>query len=242
MAGKIFFRITVLLVMLIGFSGCTLVGFVGGSIYDSRRAVVKAPAWGNMKRLEPGTAVKIESRDGQVVSGTFRQLAEIDSAEYARRYETFRAGADLEKLFPALSDTIILDRKYGLINLQEGYFLFGGFELNSIRLCKLPGRQFTTRTMDSLITISNQQGRKMDARTIKMYLDEGVVPLRSELVLQAGDKSRRIGSQDIRKIKLPATYRGRITFTLAGLAVDLLGLYIMGQEMSKVHYDFQLFN
>jgi hypothetical protein len=233
MVRKICLLIAGSLFIMSNFAGCTLIGVIGGAITDNNRATCAAPAWKNRDKIKPGTTVKVQLRDQQVIAGTFREWAALDSAEYSRRYAAFCTEGKNSGLFPALLDTVRFYRKLGLLILPpDRRYRFSGFDLNSLRLQTMTNNQIRFSSLDTLVTIIDQQGKNMDVQTIKVYLDNGRVPLRSELVMQANEGIQRIGGEKIIKIKLPVKPYNMLIYGIIGLGLDVLVIRLMAQDMS----------
>ncbi len=75
--------------------------------------------------------------------------------------------------------------------------------LNSVRLQTLNGNQTRTGSLDTLVTIIDQRGKNMAVQNIRVYMDNGMVPLCSELVLKVNNDLHNIGQRKYYKHQVP---------------------------------------
>jgi len=221
---------------------CTLGGYLIGSHLDKNHAVIKSPLLDGVQKIQPNTPVTIYIRNKMIPagvrSGLFQGLEKVADQEYLRRYNSFNLELTDQKLFPAMGDTITVYAKAPAID-QAGKTaagLFTGFDLNSLQF-KLPAdSSVDDLKLEELHYMTGRQDSKIDLAEIKRYLDAGLVPLRSELVIAEGAELQRIPLEKVIQVEVPRHSRGRIIFSAIGLAVDtyllLAALREMGREWS----------
>ncbi len=167
-------------------NGCTVLGFLAGAKADTGRAVLKSPSIKKVRKIRPQTSVQIHLNDYQIVEGKFRGTEQIDSTLYLQRYNAFQSDPKYNLLFPVLNDTITLIRKSGLLTFTvESPCLFSGFDLNSISIHLPEHNRFSDEILDNMERIINRQGKNMNAQIIKSYVNNGLVPLRSEVRVES---------------------------------------------------------
>jgi hypothetical protein len=209
--------------ILSDFSGCTIFGFLEGLKKDRANSVIEPLSLNKIEKIRPDTPVRIELRENKVITGSFQGLENADPAEYSRRYDTFRNGQEYNQLFPALNSTITMIKRSGFRTfLDDSKYLFLGFDYNAISVQSLPYGNAGVENLDSLVALIDQQGNRMNAQTIKEYVDEGIVPLRSELLIQSSRGLQRISGEKVGMIRLPRPITGRITYTLIGFSIDVV--------------------
>jgi hypothetical protein len=219
---NIFFTLTVIF-MVLNFTGCTILGYKAGAKIDANRAVIQPPTLEKLQKIKKDTPIKLQVQNTPIIAGTFQGIEKIDPAEYGQRYASFCSDFLYGQSFPAMNDTITLRKKLGFTStIDASKYRFSGFDLNSICLQSLPDNQIRVKKLDSLITIIDQRGKKMNAQTIRGYVNGGVVPLRSELTVKVNNEMQRIGGEKIIRVELPKYATGRIVFSLVGLSIDIL--------------------
>jgi hypothetical protein len=220
------------LLSLVNFSCCTAIGFMVGDIIDGERAVVSPPVSTN--KIKSNTPVMVHLSGKREFAGTFLGFEKTDSVEYNRRYELFRNSSVVNRRFPAMNDTLVVSKLLGYTTVTDPcFYVFKGFDLNAICLQSLHDNRLWIKNMDSLVTITGRQGKKMNARTIHEYVSGGMVPLQSELLIHSAAGVQRIPAEEIRQIELPKPASGRMILSLAGLTADILVFRYMVRELNK---------
>jgi len=216
-----------------GFTGCSLIGFTAGIISENRKATIEFADRQKMENIKPGTPVKIRLREKQAIQGIFRGWAAADSLDYSRRYLAFRTVPEYRDLFPALKDTIYLCAFQDSSGRRfEGWYLFSGFDFNSIRLQVLPGNAPVINRMDNILNMTDAQGKKINAQLINMRLHEGKVPVYSDLLLQGGDHDLKISGENIQQIHTPTGTTAALVYGLIGAGLDVLAIWLMARDMN----------
>jgi len=208
-------------------NGCTILGFLAGSKADTGRAVLKSPSIKKVRKIRPETLLQIQLNDYQIVEGKFRGTEQIDSTLYLQRYNAFQSDPEYTSLFPLINDTITLSRKSGLLTFTaESSCLFTGFDLNTISIHLPEYNRYSDEILDNMERIIDRQGRNLNAQIIKSYVNQGLVPLRSQVLIElagaAHPQLRKIPGENVVMIRLPKPVSGRIIYTLLGFTVDIL--------------------
>jgi hypothetical protein len=218
--------------MLINFSSCTVLGFITGAKVDTDLATVIPPI--TKKRIKSDTPVKLIMHNRSDLKGVFLEFVLADSAEYDRRYAFFRNSSDANRWFPAMNDTLVVSKQLGHTTMTDPcFYLFKGFDINSIRLQSPADNRPRSNNLDSLVTITNRLGKKANVQLLRGYVARGEIPLASELLLQASSGLQRIPGEEIEHIHLPPRTSGRVALTLTGLALDILVFRLIVEDMNN---------
>jgi hypothetical protein len=236
MACKNFIYTFICVLIPLYFPGCTIIGLSAGSKEDAERAIIKFSNLDRIENVKHDTPVKIQLRDDQVIAGTFQGIEKIDPAEYGQRYGTFRTRQEYNQLFPAINDTITIIRQTDLGTIiEKSKSLFTGFDLSSTCFRSLPDDKFRIENLDSLAVLIDTHGKIMKIRTIKECMEKGIVPLRSELLIQTTGGRQRIPGEKVVQITLPAKITNRVAYALIGLSLDaLIFIVIKGSKSPMI--------
>jgi hypothetical protein len=228
---NILFALTIIFVLL-NFTGCTIFGFVAGARSDAKKAIVQPPTLAKLQTIKQDTPLKLQLQDGPIIAGKFQGIEQVEPAEYARRYEIFYSHPLYRQYFPGMNNTIIIARNSDLrTTVSYTKYLFSGFDLNFILLRTSGDSAMKSEHLDSLLYIADTTGQKMNPHTFKLYMDKGIVPLHSEMVVQSSAGRERIPLEKVRQMELPKPVSGRIFGALIGFSIDAIIVYECIQSM-----------
>ena len=207
------------------FSGCTIIGFAAGAKSDFDKSLIDPPSIKKVGKIKNNTPVKIHLRNNMIIPGTFQGIESIDSSEYLKRYETFLAEQKYSRLFPTLTDTFTINRKsYFEEFVDRSKYQFLGFDLNSIRLRSLSDRNIKNIDLNAPDLVTNTHGKNINFETIKAYMNRGIIPLRSELIIQSAGEIQKLPGENVIKVEFKKSNVNRVLGALIGLSADILVL------------------
>jgi hypothetical protein len=222
MRKNIFYALSVIF-MVLSLTGCTVLGFWAGYRVDKTHSSIDPPSLGRVARIKSGTSVLLELRDYMTVEGKFQGVTPVDPTEYFRRYGEFLVRQKLTTRFPAMGDTITINDRWGSVTMvNKSYYLFSGFDLNTVMFRVLADSIMSSESLDNLDFIAYGQRKKIYPSTLKSYMDVGIIPLWSEVQIESTNGRLNIPGENIQKIELPKTVVGRVALSLIGLAVDIV--------------------
>ncbi len=244
-AKNIFYSFLSILILLY-FSGCTVMGLLVGSMIDKDNALVRHSKIEEIEKVEIDTLIEINLRDDQVIEGRFWGLEKIDSSEYIQRYNYFLAGQQNKTWFPAINDTIFLYDQYGhLIKKDDRKFIFSGFDFNSISLRSATGSDMMSMKLKEFELIVSKKRNIIKVHEIKDYLEKGILPLQSELVNKTYSGVQKFPMENILmenilmiELPKPKTNNWRNGLGALGFITDVVCIVITAEELSKPMLDF----
>jgi hypothetical protein len=217
----------VLAILLAGaMTSCTILGLVIGSTSDKNQPeALTVPGW-EVNTLQVGAQIDILKKDGTQVSGKYTGMELLSVSDYARPYGEARSRLPEGVYFPALGNSITMifaspDQKKSETSSQTGKFF--GFELGHIRFVVNTGRttNWWRRSLDDLITLSNQQGNTVTGKTIRNFVYERKIPLLSAVAVMHKGKKRVVAIDSIQQIhQFAGKGYGALTGFLVGAAID----------------------
>jgi len=218
--------------MLVNFTGCTIIGLMVGSSIDKKNRNVMYPEIEKITKLKTDTPLKIDLRDDQYIEGRFQGLERMDSANYIQRYNSFRIGIQDKNWFPNINDTVFIRHQLKYRNYTRTLsdpFIFSGFDLNSIRLRLITKSEMMNIKFDEFKFIRSKNSNIITADDIKNYYKKGILPLQWELVaIQTNTGDQKIPLDNILMIELPKnkTHKWQIGLTVVGLIADAVWIYL----------------
>jgi hypothetical protein len=172
--------------IFICFTGCTIIGYAGGSKADEENAIFYPGSKDKLAEITDSTLLAIKQRNKPVMTGTIQGINKIDSSAYLQRYIAFQSDPRHDKIFPAINDTITLVKGTRHKHLADNTpYLFSGFDFAAIRCRLLADNGIKSLNLPDLFYISGQHDQKFYPHKFRLYLEKGLVPLASELTVQS---------------------------------------------------------
>lgn len=219
-----------LLTLIIVFAGsmmsCTLIGLVLGLTSDMNQPkALTVPGW-EVDTLKVGAQIEILHRNGSKIRGRYSGNESLLEHEYAKPYAEARSRLTAGGYVPALGDSITMlfvsPDQAKLKSTLTGKFL--GFELGYIRFSARTGKttNWQARRLSDLTTLSNAQGDTVSGATIRSWVNEHRVPLRTALAITQGYDTKFVAIDSIQQIRqFAGPKNGVLIGLMAGIAVDV---------------------
>ena len=214
--------------ILISFNGCTIIGFAAGSDVDKEDAIYYPGSTDKLAGIKNDTPLEITLRNNYIITGTVQGIKNVDSAAYHQRYMTFQSKPEHQNLFPSINDTITLVKGTRHKNQADSTsYLFSGFDFAAIRYTSLADMEMKHLNLPDLFYITSQHNQKFYPHKFRMYLEKGLVPLASELIIQSPAGLETIPAENVKKIELLGAGSGKVIYTILGISLDVLFIFMI---------------
>lgn len=207
--------------------GCTIIGLVIGANSDAKQPkAFTVPGW-KVDTLKQDAKIEILHRNGIKVRGKYAGMELLSVDEYVKPYSKALARLPAGVYFPALGDSITMvfvapDRQKTKTTLTGK---FSGFELGHIRFDTRTGKtiNWQARRLSDLVTLRSQQGDTISGATIRSWVNEHRVPLRTALAIAQGYDTKLVAIDSIQQIRqFAGPKNGVLIGLMAGIAVDVV--------------------
>jgi hypothetical protein len=147
--------------------------------------------------LESGRRIVVSLRDGTTVEGTYRGVADVPAAEYARRYAQVHGpdGRALPKLGPGLRVTAASGEE-----LQR---VFLGVEPRGLRLGLPKGRASAHMEFARATRVVDADGQAAEGSELERLAGAGQLPILTEILLDTPKGGARVRFEDVLQVEVP---------------------------------------
>jgi hypothetical protein len=203
---------------------------------DDRKPDQVSVSLAELKKVAPGTQMRITLDDGRTIAGEYTGLARVPEGEYAARYANSLERTEADSSLPALGDRITVT----LLSGTHFERLFLGFDCSyasaaldsqtqngsSPRILLFLGVEpDTLRGMLSLSAtkeIRDRQGKPVDLEKLQKTASEGKIPFLSAIALEDSAIQMLVPMEQVRKIEVPIRKNAKWTGLAIGAAADAL--------------------
>jgi lysozyme family protein len=231
------FRQVICLVVLAAMTnmlgGCSVVGFTAGAMIDEALEKKSSVAPHKIDSLRKGKKITAYLKDGRRIEGRYRGLSDMDSLEYALRYEQFCADTIPQLRPPGLHDNIDIVIK----NNTYRNNCFRGFgyrnrkatskavyaknsECYYISTKSEDKTDITDYYLDQVSEIVNSDASSNRAYVLAELINRGEMPLLTTVVFSADSSYEQIPLDDIIYVQY-ASKNGKWKGLGLGLVIDL---------------------
>ena len=195
-------------------SGCTIIGLSLGTIGDATKSNYISLEPNVTIELKPGAAYRFKLKNGDVLAGKFVRWEREPTKAYIKAFSR----VSRHEYVPVYGDSIVVTTKSG----KQYYGRFYGFDHPHIAILSMPSRPGLTRIiLDDLKVIADSRGNRFDIETMIAAIDSNQVPIITNLIVNVGTQTRRIGINEVAEIEQRQKKTGKLFGFLFGAAVDL---------------------
>lgn len=230
--------IVILLVTIHFMSGCSLIGYGVGAIYDARAPETKQIGPWAAKTVNPDEKVTIHVENDRSISGTFNGIGTGNEMEYRQKYSQFTKQFGDPCNLPVLNDIISINLKSG--DVIEGRFQ--GFDLSIKELDNRDPYRFIFHNTDSYcITLGDNQENKtnkyllynIESFSVRDHAESNVhclyklslereLPLVSEISINDSTGIINVDVDDITSLEIKNRCKGKSWGLGIGIAMDVI--------------------
>jgi hypothetical protein len=160
--------------------------------------------------LNPGSTITVYLNDGKFIQGEYIGVKLISNEEYAEQYERFLENLSDSVYFPKLHDTVTL-----WFNWKERPKVeFLGFRFKQIVYVDIETNKIEAVFLFGFNKIYNDQDRCLNAKEVKILMDENAIPDMTSVILAVNIETHEIPTNTIKLIKINARNNmGRVAGT-----------------------------
>jgi hypothetical protein len=225
---RICFFLLGLILLMIVFQGCTMIGRRIGRAIDEHPHTAE---YYEIGALKTGDEKNFLLRNGQTVIGIFQRLDTLNSLEYQNLYGEITDKLQDSTILPQIGDTLI-----GAVNFVFRYFYYninntsytpyGYPEASYIALCAMPLVDDSPKKI-SIAEINNLNFASgltcSQSRLTELFL-EGNLPLNSKVVLVTNGITASIELNKIERIRDLSSRKATWIGTISGGILDIAAL------------------
>ena len=225
-------RLALLSILIMpGLSGCSVIGVIVGSQYDSARAVTRVDTV-----LQEGIGpyenrINVVTSSGDTCRGELLEVTRTETFTYRDWYARWQTSQEGGEFAPSLGDTISLILKANADGVARGNFL--GFTEQAVVIHK--SSLYSARDLEipfaEIDTAIGFNGNRAAGADLQRDANSGLLPImtaiptKTELLVALNGRDSTFTMQDFRRVELTYTERtsiGKITGLVVGLACDAL--------------------
>jgi len=201
-------------------TGCSLVGFMAGSSFDSLAGDVDVKGLKGLNSLKTGNTIRVLRVNGDTIEGVFCGVVARPTNEYGQALAPI-AHSMLDGLFPPnLGEPIkIVTDKGGKTSVVRGEF--AGLDPSCIYLHTTEGDQHERVDLGIITTIIDTSRRVVRGDTVRSIVADRKVPCLSVVLMAAGDSTQQIPIQDISDLEPPSGHNAKYIGLFLGAAIDV---------------------
>ena len=211
------------------FTGCTLIGFAIGSISDASHIPSGTiGTFNEIRKIEPGTQIRVTRVDSLVVEGDFAGTKEMNATSYIEMYrEAMEQTGDSAHL-PVPRENIRYALRMDPERMHEGTFL--GVDPGALVLSRAGLRV----PVIDVLTLKGDRFGETDMSALRSLVIERRLPYVTLglLVKFAGD-TVEVPYSSILHVAITNKPHGALTGALVGLSADLLVLIISANNVHE---------
>ncbi len=210
-------------VVILGLSGCSLIGLGVGAIADAKSDGFEKKQPAEMRNEEPGQRVIAVRTRGDSTAGTFREMAPRFPQEYAQAFAPFEHTLCDGRFPPALGDTIKIVTKEGEItSVRRGAFC--GFDPDYLYAGSIDNAGIIRIPLTDIETIIDTGRHVVRGDTVYTLLKQHRIPSVSAISIVAGTDIVRIPLDSITVVLVPRGMNGAVEGLLIGAALDVFAV------------------
>ena len=203
---------------ILGYSGCTAIGFCGGAIIDSQKSDYDTIPGSHVASVKSGKDIRLTKKTGEDLKGKYLGLETLDYSLYARLYNECRERHKKEFSLPALGDSISI---VTLTPAKEYKAEFLRFDNQYIWVRTIDMWKATKQIhMGEIDSITDRNGNLIEVRSLINLSSAGEIPGLSAVVLNTNSDTLRIPTSAVDRIEAPADKNAKWVGLAAGVLID----------------------
>jgi len=223
--GKVFI-FAVLVLAVLQFERCSLIGLVAGAITDASTPSFQIVRGWEIAKIKKNKEITVVLNDGSTKTGRFGGVETSSSESYAARYSQWQK--EKNSVLPTPGEEITLLNKIGQTAKAE----FLGFDKDVI-LFKEPQRASTSRVpLGDLREIKDSRGNSSDGSALEKMMNRGELPCLSCMKLSPD----LVPVDQINRVEITNKKSGLLIGFLTGAAIDGIIIAIVAANPPKPVY------
>jgi hypothetical protein len=187
-------------VAILGYSGCTAIGFGVGAIIDSQKPDYDTiPGW-YATSVWRGEDIRLTKKTGEELKGEYLGLETLADSQYALVYNKFRDKYEKEISLPALGDSISI---VSLKPAKEYKGKFLGFDDQYIWLRTGIWGSTQPIDMNKIDGITDRNGNPIEVGRLISLSSAGKIPALSTVALKTNSETLNIPTPAVDRIEIP---------------------------------------
>jgi hypothetical protein len=212
-----------------GLSGCSLIGVIVGSQYDSARAVTRVDTVLREGIGPYENRISVVSSSGDTCTGELLEVTRTETCTYRDWYSRWQTSQQGARFAPSLGDTVSLILKADAHEVAKGVLL--GFTEQAVIM--QTSSLYSTRDLETpfadIDTVIDRNGNRTAGADLQRDAKNGVLPMmtaipaKTEFVVALNGRDSTFTMDDVRWVELTYTERtaiGKTTGLVVGLAID----------------------